>query len=97
MRLEDIGSGISLTGLEPTTVVTLLHVIPIADGAVQVIYKLPDGTLKERLLNRADEATIEVATAERPWSFDGDGANFKLAVEASSIRMVFAPHFLINL
>lgn len=89
MRLEDIGSGISLTGLEPNTVVTLLHVISIADGAVQVIYKLPDGTLKERLLNRADEATIEVATAERPWSFDGDGANFKLAVEAKRIDLAF--------
>jgi SNF2 family DNA or RNA helicase len=89
MRLEDVAPGISLTGLEPTAVVSVLATVPIADGAVQVIYKLPDGTLKDRLLNRADEATIDLAIAERPWSFDGDGANFKLAVEAKRIDLAF--------
>ena len=48
-------------------------VVPIAEGAVQVIYKTPDGALKERMLGRADEASIAVAVAERPWAFDGDG------------------------
>jgi superfamily II DNA or RNA helicase len=64
-------------------------VVPIADGAVQIIYKTPDGTLKDRLLGRADEDNIAIATQERPWSFDGDGEAFKLTVEAKRIDLAF--------
>lgn len=89
MRIEDIKPGTSLKGLEPTAVATVVAAVLIADGAVQVIYKTPDGTLKDRLLNRADETSISVATIERPWSFDGDGDAFKLAVEAKRIDLAF--------
>ncbi len=70
MRIEEITSGSSLTGLEPSAVATVIAGIPVADGAVRVIYQTPEGTLKERLLGRADEENIAVATTERPWSFD---------------------------
>jgi len=73
MRIEDITQASSLTGLEPSAVATVIAVVPIADGAVRVIYQTPDGTLKERLLGRADEESVAVAISERPWSFDGDG------------------------
>jgi len=89
MRFEDIKPGHSLTGLEPTAVVSIVAVVPIGPDAVQVIYKTPDGALKERLLGRADEATIALATVERPWAFDGDGEAFKLAVEAKRIDLAF--------
>ena len=45
--------------------------------------------MKERLLGSADEATISVATVERPFSFDGDGAAFQLACEAKRIDLAF--------
>jgi hypothetical protein len=61
----------------------------IADGAVQVFYKLPDGGFKERLLSTADEATIAAATTARPWAFDGDAAAFQLACEAKRIDLAF--------
>lgn len=89
MQFEAIAQGIAVVGLEPTAVVTIVAVVPIANDAIQVIYKLPDGTLKDRLISRADESTIELATAERPWSFDGNGADFKLAVEAKRINLAF--------
>lgn len=89
MRLEDIRSGSSLNGLEPAAVATVVAVLPIADGAVQIIYKTPDGTLKDRLLGRADEPTISLAIQERPWAFDGNGEDFKLAVEAKRIDLAF--------
>ena len=89
MRIEDIKPGSSLTGLEPSTVSTVIAVVPIADGAVQVIYKTTDGTLKDRLLGRADEGNIAIATQERPWAFDGDAEAFKLAVEAKRIDLAF--------
>ena len=39
------------------------------------------------LLYRHDEARLEVAEAGRPWSFDGDGALFRLASKAHRIRL----------
>jgi hypothetical protein len=87
MKLETLKAGISLVGIEPTLIATVIAVVPIGDGAVEVLYKTPEGTIKERLLGRADEASISVATVERPWSFDGDGDAFKLAVEAKRIEV----------
>jgi superfamily II DNA or RNA helicase len=89
LKLEDLRKGMSLVGLEPSLVATVMTVEPIAEGTVQVIYKTPDGTLKERLLGRSEEATIGLAAAERPWSFDGDGAAFQLACEAKRIDLAF--------
>ena len=89
INLESITAGLALTGLDPTGIGSVIAVVPIADGAVQVLYKTPDGTLKERLLNRGDEGSISIATTERPWSFDGDGEAFKLTVEAKRIDLAF--------
>src|SRR6266496_2540095 len=87
MRLEEIAIGNNLTGVEPTLVLNVIAVRTIADGAVEVIYKTPDGTIRDRLLGRADEESIDIATVERPWSFDGDGEAFKLAFEAKRIDL----------
>lgn len=89
LKLESLKSGMSITGLEPSVVVTLAALIPIAEGVVQVFYRTPDGVTKERLLGRGDEEGISVATIERPWSFDGDGAAFQLTCEAKRIDLAF--------
>ena len=89
INLESITAGLALTGLDPTGIGSVIAVVPIAEGAVQVLYRTPEGTLKERLLNRDDEASISIATTERPWSFDGDGEAFKLTVEAKRIDLAF--------
>src|SRR6266403_1060370 len=89
MKIEDIKTGDSLQGIEPTALVTVIAVVPISTDAIQLVYKTPDGTLKERLLLRQDEKNIATATRERPWSFDGDGDAFKLAVEAKRIDLAF--------
>jgi SNF2 family DNA or RNA helicase len=89
IRLEDITAGFPLIGLEPAVIGNVVSVVRIAEGAVQVIYRTPDGALKERLLNRADEPNISLATTERPWSFEGDGEEFKLTVEAKRIDLAF--------
>lgn len=88
-KLEDLRTGLTLEGVEPSLVVTVLAALPLSADSVRLIYNLPDGTLKERLLSRADEATVRVATKTRPWAFDGDGADFQLAVEARRIDLAF--------
>jgi superfamily II DNA or RNA helicase len=89
MHLAELKPGLALVGLEPERVCTVVAVNVIAENAVQVIYRLPEGAIKERLLGPADEATIAVATVERPWAFDGDAAAFQLACEAKRIDLAF--------
>ncbi|HEV7281145.1 MAG TPA: DEAD/DEAH box helicase, partial [Pirellulaceae bacterium] len=88
MRLEEIEKDQPLVGVEPSVVVTVVGVVPMGD-AIQLIYRKPDGGLSERLLSRLDEPQIQFATVERPWSFDGDGEAFQLAVEAKRIDLAF--------
>jgi hypothetical protein len=89
VKLEDIAVGSSLEGIEPTQLVSVVAVVSVGEGAVQLIYRTPDGVIKERLLGRADEGSIRPAAAERPFSFDGDGAAFQLACEAKRIDLAF--------
>ncbi|MEI6779039.1 MAG: DEAD/DEAH box helicase, partial [Chloroflexales bacterium] len=89
MRLEDLTAGMALTGLEPTAVISVIAVVPHGGDAMQVIYRTPDGGIRERMLGRADEDLIALAIVERPWAFDGDGAHFTLAIEAKRIDLAF--------
>ena len=89
MQLAELKPGLALVGLEPDRVCTVMAVVPLAENAVQVIYRLPEGAIKERLLGPADEATIAVATVERPWAFDGDAEKFILTCEAKRIDLAF--------
>lgn len=78
IQLKDLQPGVPLVGLEPSSIATIAAVVPIGEGSVQVFHRTPDGITKERLLARADEPNLSIATVERPWSFDGDGVAFQL-------------------
>jgi hypothetical protein len=83
MKLEELAAGQSLSGIEPTYVVSVVAVVSLAEGSIQLICPTPDGAMKERLLGRADEGSIAIASSDRPFSFEGDDAAFQLACEAS--------------
>src|SRR6476620_6926190 len=89
MNLGDIQRGMSLTGIESEVIVTVMATVSHGPDSVQVIYRTPDGSMRERLLGRADEATVSQATVQRPWSFDGDGDEFQLTCEAKRIDFAF--------
>lgn len=89
MKLEEIASGAILEGVEPSSVVTVVAAVALPPDSLQLVYRLPEGALRERLLSRGDEASLHVATARRPWSFDGDGAAFQLTAEAKRIDLAF--------
>jgi len=89
IKIEEITSGLSLSGIEPSSIVTVLATVPIGADDVQLIYRTPDGAMKERMLDWADEPSISVAMTERTFSFDGDGAAFQLTCEAKRIDLAF--------
>ena len=55
MKLNQITAGQTLAGVELSQIVTVVAAVPHGDAAVQLIYRTPDGVIKERLLGAADE------------------------------------------
>ena len=47
LRLEDIKSGQAIQGLEPARVVSVVAVVPLSPDSIQVIYRPPEGGVKE--------------------------------------------------
>ncbi|MDR3567195.1 MAG: helicase-related protein [Syntrophobacteraceae bacterium] len=55
--------------------------------ALELTYKTPTGKVANELLYRNDEQRLDLVEQGRPWSFDGDGALFRLVSEAHRIRL----------
>src|SRR5437016_4701578 len=86
-RLEDITSGAAIRGILPDVVVSAINAQWFGSEALELTYKDPSGRVGNQLLYRHDESRLEVVEAGRPWSFDGDGALFRLVSEAQRIQL----------
>ena len=49
MRLGEIKPGLNLSGVEPMQIVSFVANVPVAEGALQLVCRLPHGSMKERL------------------------------------------------
>ena len=87
MKLEDIRSQAVLRGILADALVSVVSVQWYGSEALELTYKTPSGKVANELLYRHDEARLEVVERGRPWSFDGDGALFRLVSEAQRIRL----------
>lgn len=98
LRLEDIKTNASISGLEPGQVVRIVTTEQIGDNALTVYYKTAEGKLLERMLFHSDESKLSLAEAGRPWAFDAPGDDFKLAAEAYRINLahLFDPMMAVN-
>ncbi len=88
-RLEDLQPNAALRGILPDCLVTVVNLQWFGTEAVELTYKDPSGRVANTLLYRHDETHIEVVQQGRPWSFDGDGALFRLVSEAHRIRLAY--------
>ena len=87
MRLEDLRPRCSVRGVHPDDPVTVVGVQWFGSEALELTYKTPAGTVGNELVYRHDEDRLELVAEGRPWSFDGDGALFRLVSEAQRIRL----------
>ena len=87
MKLEDLQPDATVRDIVPDGVVTVVNVQWHGSGALTLIYRPASGRVAEEILYRHDEARIEIVEQGRPWSFDGDGALFRLVSEAYRIRL----------
>ena len=87
MRLEDLQPNAAVRGLLPDCLVTVVSVQWFGSEALELTYKTPAGKVANELLYRHDEPRLDLVEQGRPWSFDGDGALFRLVSEAHRIRL----------
>jgi len=100
-RLEDLEPGAKVLGLAPDGFAEVLSVTRHDADAAQVVYRDGAGALRERLLYRHDEATLELVGedgADGGMAFDGDGGLFRLVSEAMRIRLahLFDPYLAVH-
>jgi hypothetical protein len=97
-RLEEIRTGTSVRGISPKGLARVVGVEWYGDQAIKVFYEDGDGAPHSRVLLRNEEPSLEVASSEGPWSFDGDGALLRLVSEADRIRLahLFDPYLAVH-
>jgi SNF2 family DNA or RNA helicase len=87
LKLEDLQPDAAVRGILPDATVTVVSVEWHGSDALTLVYRGPNGRVADEILYRHDERRLEIAEAGRPWSFDGDGALFRLVAEAHRIRL----------
>src|SRR2546425_135230 len=86
-RLEELKTNSAVRGIVPDSLITVVNTQWFGSEALELTYKTPDGKVANQLVYRHDESRLEVVEQGRPWSFDGDGARFRLVSEAHRIRL----------
>ena len=86
-KLENLQPNAAVRGILPEALVTVVSVQWFGSEALELTYKTPTGKVANELIYRDDEPRLEVVEQGRPWSFDGDGALFRLVSEALRIRL----------
>ncbi len=85
--LEELTPGASVRGILPDAQVSVVSTQWFGSEALELTYKTPTGRVANELVYRHDEPRLEIVEVGRPWSFDGDGALFRLVSEAQRIRL----------
>jgi superfamily II DNA or RNA helicase len=98
MKLEEIEPKAHVIGVEPGVAVRIVAVEPAGADAVNVTYRLPSGQILEKSVFRLDEAKLSVVAAESQFTFTASPADFKLAAEATRIKLahLFDPMMAIH-
>ena len=86
MRLEDLSSGVRVTGVVTGETVLVVAAQWHGSDALELTYKTIDGGLRQQVLFRADEAKLSLSDAGgRP--LDAEAEEFRLVAEAQRISL----------
>lgn len=96
-RLKDLIQGTAVKGVVPHETVVVVGAEWFG-STVELTYRTASGQLGSRLLFREHEEDLEIVEPGRAWSFDADGATFRLASEAHRVRLgyLFDPHLAVS-
>ncbi|MFP5503320.1 MAG: DEAD/DEAH box helicase, partial [Candidatus Sericytochromatia bacterium] len=98
LALEAIKKDAQIHGLSIGQIARVISAEMLGPGCCQCLYRLPDNSIHEALLYRADEARLELVEAGKQWAFDADGEAFKLGAEAYRIHLahLFDPFMAVH-
>ena len=97
-KLKEIKNGASLAGVVPNQSVEVVSVDWIGDLALNLVYRIPGGSVSETTLYQDDEHRLSIEQRGRTWSFDADGSLLRLVTEANRIKLAhyFDPYLAIH-
>ena len=87
VRLEDLTQGIRVDGLVAGGPVTIAAIIQSAPDAFTVVFIKPDGNPGHVLALRTVEQRLKILPPEQVGAFDEDAVSYRLAAEATRIKM----------
>ncbi len=87
IKLEEIQKDSVISGIVPGRSVKVVSTEKVGEDSLTIYYREGDGKLGERMLFRSDEKHLDIVTVGRPWSFDANPKDFKLAAEAYRIHL----------
>ena len=96
--MEEITVDSKVKGLSASGIVTVIAVTWHGNGVLEVTFKDANGILGNQLLYRENEEEIEIYDKKLPWSFDADGEQLRLALEAYRIHLahLFDPYLAVH-
>ena len=96
--LEAVRNGAIVKGIIPNQSVEIVSVDWIGEQALNVVYRVPGGSVAETTLYRDDEFRLDVEEGGRAWSLDADGSLLRLVTEANRIKLAhyFDPYLAIH-
>ena len=87
VKLEELHPHARVEGIGTDGAVTIIRAKWHGSQAVEVTYRTSSRQTSTKVLYRSDEADLEALYEARPWTFDADGALFRLVSEAQRIRL----------
>jgi superfamily II DNA or RNA helicase len=88
-RLEDLRPGASVRGILPNETVAVVTCQWHGQDVLTLVFRDASGRVRDQLVYRDQEPTIEIAAAGRPWTFDADGGRLRMVAEAYRIRLAY--------
>ena len=85
LMFSEISQGMRLSGVITDGDVEVVAMKEHGPGSVTLTYRTAEGQLDERIFSEGDLSAVEEALSRR-WSFDADGAKFRLASEARRMK-----------
>ena len=97
--LEELTAGAVVRGVIPGEAVTVVASRWAGSRSVVLTFRTDTGRVDEQVVYRTQEADLSLDRRGTAWSFDGDGALFRLVAEARRIRLayLFDPRLAVHL
>ena len=97
--LEELTPGAVVRGVIPGETVTVIASRWAGSRSVVLTFRTDAGRVDEQVIYRTQEAELTLDGRGAAWSFDGDGALFRLVAEARRIRLayLFDPRLAVHL